>query len=82
MAGQTEGLTKSQAERALRKLIDVHVPTERAERMSVGDAGERYVASREAPGAVADDRRGLRLDRTGPLRALLRLDQPRQDHLD
>jgi integrase len=50
MAGQTEGLTKSQAERALRKLIDVHVPTERAERMSVGDAGERYVASREALG--------------------------------
>ena len=27
-----------------------YVPTERAERMSVGDAGERYVASREALG--------------------------------
>lgn len=50
MAGQKEGLTRAQAERALRRLIDAHVPPERAERMSVGEAGERYVASREALG--------------------------------
>ncbi len=50
MAGQKEGLTKSQAERALRKLIDAHVPAERAERMTIGEAGEKYVASREALG--------------------------------
>ena len=50
MAGQKEGLTKAQAERALRKLIDAHVPAERAERMTIGEAGEKYVASREALG--------------------------------
>jgi len=49
-AGTKEGLTKTQAERALRKLIDAHVPAERAERMTVAQAGERYVESREALG--------------------------------
>ena len=48
--GEKDGLTKTQAERALRKLIDAHVPAERAERMTVGRAGERYAESREALG--------------------------------
>lgn len=48
--GEKDGLTKTQAERALRKLIDAHVPTERVQRMTVGQAGERYVESREALG--------------------------------
>ncbi len=49
-AGEREGLTKSQAERALRKLIDGHVPVDRVGRISVGEAGMRYADSREALG--------------------------------
>jgi integrase len=48
--GRSVGLTRAQAERELRKLIDSEVPTRRAERMSVGEAGRRYVESREALG--------------------------------
>ena len=50
MGGQREGLTRTQAERALRKLIDAHVPSARVERLTVGETGERYVESREALG--------------------------------
>jgi len=60
--GEKDGLTKTQAERALRKLIDAHVPTERAERMTVGEAGERYAESREALGrspTTVEDYRSL-----------------------
>lgn len=49
-AGTREGLTKAQAERELRRLIDAHLPVERAQRLTVGQAGERYVQSREALG--------------------------------
>ena len=38
-AGEKDGLTKTQAERALRKLIDAHVPVVRADRLTVGQAG-------------------------------------------
>jgi integrase len=56
--GSSLGLTRPQAERELRKLIDSEVPSKRAERMTVGEAGRRYVASREglgrAPTTVQD----------------------------
>ena len=48
--GGSVGLTRAQAERELRKLIDSEVPSARAERMTVGEAGRRYVQSREALG--------------------------------
>lgn len=48
--GGSQGLTRSQAERELRKLIDSEVPLSRAERMTVGEAGRRYVESRKALG--------------------------------
>ena len=48
--GGSLGLTRTQAERELRKLIDSEVPSSRAERMTVGEAGRRYVESRRALG--------------------------------
>lgn len=47
--GEREGLTKAEAERVLSKLID-HAPVGRAQRLTVGEAGERYSDSREALG--------------------------------
>ena len=48
--GSSEGLTRTQAERALRKLIDSETRAFRVERVSVGEAGRRYIESREALG--------------------------------
>ncbi len=48
--GGSVGLTRAQAERELRKRMDTEVPRARAERMTVGEAGRRYVESREALG--------------------------------
>src|SRR5690349_19268955 len=50
MPGTSDGLTKPQAERELRKVIDSEVAVVRHERITVADAGERYVLSREAIG--------------------------------
>lgn len=48
--GGAAGLTRGQAERALRKLIDSETQAARVERITVGEAGRRYVESREALG--------------------------------
>lgn len=48
--GSPIGLTRSQAERALRKLIDSERRAVRVERITLGEAGRRYVESREALG--------------------------------
>lgn len=48
--GGSEGMTRAQAERALRKLIDSDLRAARVERVTVGEAGRRYVESREALG--------------------------------
>lgn len=61
-SGEKDGLTKAQAERALRKMIDAHVPVEVAARMTVGQAGQRYAESREALGrspATVEDYRSI-----------------------
>ena len=93
-AGEKDGLTKTQAERALRKLIDAHVPAERAERMTVGRAGERYAESREALGRSPTTVEGYRsivrvhfdpffgeasIDRITPLDAEAYMAQKRRD---
>lgn len=51
--GSSEGLTRAQAERALRTLIDSELRSARVERMTFGEAGRRYVESREALGRAA-----------------------------
>ena len=48
--GSSEGLTRAQAERALRKLIDSEMKATRVERITVGEAGRRYAESREGLG--------------------------------
>ena len=48
--GSAIGLTRAQAERALRKLIDSESRAVRVERITLGEAGRRYVESREALG--------------------------------
>ena len=63
--GSAIGLTRSQAERTLRKLIDSEVVTQRPERITVGEAGRRYADSREALGrsplTVEDYRSAVRV---------------------
>lgn len=46
--GTREGLTVAQAERALRKLIDTSLTASRVERVTVGEAADRYIESRVA----------------------------------
>lgn len=48
--GSSVGLTRGQAERALRKLIDSEIGAARVERITLGEAATRYVDSREALG--------------------------------
>jgi integrase len=48
--GGSDGLTRAQAERALRKLIDSEVRATRVERITLGEAAQRYIDSREALG--------------------------------
>jgi integrase len=49
-AGERTGLTKAQAERELRRLIDAEVAIAARSRLDVGEAGERYLAHLRAMG--------------------------------
>lgn len=76
--GTREGLTKAQAERELRRLIDAHVPSETSERLTVGQAGERYVQSREALGrapTTIEDYRSIIRNHLGPFFGELSVDR-------
>jgi integrase len=48
--GERTGLTKAQAERELRRLIDAEVAVAAQSRLDVGEAGERYLAHLRAMG--------------------------------